>query len=73
MLKDVPYGMYAISGFHDKNNNNKVDRRSIFKIPKEGMITSNNANSKFRPAKFDEAKFELKSPELKLNIKAFYY
>jgi uncharacterized protein (DUF2141 family) len=71
-FKDVPYGTYAVSGYHDENNNEKLDT-GMFKIPKEGLITSNNAKGRFGPAKFEDAKFELKSSELMLKIKVLYY
>ena len=66
-FKDIPYGVYAISGFHDENKNMKLDT-GIFGIPKEGTVTSNNAVGKLGPAKFEDAKFELKTPSLKLEL-----
>ncbi len=71
-FKDVPYGVYAVSGYHDENNNGKLDT-GIFGIPKEGTVTSNNAVGKMGPPKFEDAKFELKSSSLKQEIKVKYY
>jgi uncharacterized protein (DUF2141 family) len=71
-FKDVPYGIYAISGYHDENKNGKLDT-GMFGIPKEGLVTSNNAVGKMGPVKFEDAKFELKTPGLKMEIKVKYY
>jgi uncharacterized protein (DUF2141 family) len=71
-FKDVPYGIYAISGYQDENNNGKLDT-GMFKIPKEGMIVSNDAKGRMGPAKFEDAKFELKSKNLKLVIKVQFF
>jgi uncharacterized protein (DUF2141 family) len=71
-FKNVPYGIYAISGYHDENKNGKLDT-GMFGIPKEGTVTSNNAVGKMGPPKFEDAKFELNSSILKLEIKVKYY
>lgn len=71
-FKNVPYGIYAISGYHDENKNGKLDT-GMFGIPKEGLVTSNNAVGKMGPVKFEDAKFELKASSLKLEIKVKYY
>ncbi len=71
-FKNVLYGVYAISGFHDENRNGKLDT-GMFGIPKEGTVTSNNAVGKMGPAKFEDAKFELKASSLKLKLKVKYY
>jgi uncharacterized protein (DUF2141 family) len=71
-FKDVPYGIYAITGYQDENSNGKLDT-GMFKIPKEGTIVSNDAKGKMGPAKFEDAKFELKSKNLKLNIKVQFF
>ena len=72
IFKDIPYGIYAISGFHDENSNEKLDS-GFFGIPKEGVLTSNNAVGKFGPPKFDDAKFELKTSNFFLTIDVKYY
>jgi uncharacterized protein (DUF2141 family) len=71
-FKDVPYGVYAISGFHDENKDGKL-AKGMFGIPKEGIVTSNNAVGKMGPVKFEDAKFELKELSLKLEITVKYY
>ena len=52
-------GVYAISSFHDENDNKKMDTR-IFGIPKEPIGTSNNAKGFMGPPKYKDAKFEVK-------------
>ena len=57
-FKNIPNGTYAISIFHDENENKKLDT-NFFGIPSEGYGSSNNIRPSFRGANFDEAKFEL--------------
>ncbi|MBQ4822388.1 DUF2141 domain-containing protein [Aquimarina sp. MMG016] len=57
-LNDIPYGEYAISLYHDENNNKKLDS-NFFKIPKEPYGTSNNAKGSFGPPKWEDAKFSV--------------
>lgn len=57
-FKNVPAGQYALSAFHDKNDNGKLDTNMIG-VPKEDYTISNNAKNKFSSPKYDKAKFEL--------------
>ena len=57
-LKDIPSGTYAISLFHDENDNAKLDTY-FFKIPKEPYGTSNNAKGNFGPPSWEDAKFSV--------------
>lgn len=59
VLKNVPPGTYAISVFHDENNNDKLDLK-VMKIPKEPYGFSNNARGTLGPATYQEASFKLK-------------
>ena len=68
VFKDIPNGTYAISLFHDENNNNQLDMY-IGLIPKEDTACSNNAPAKFGPPKWTEAKFELNGETIKQTIK----
>jgi uncharacterized protein (DUF2141 family) len=64
----LPPGQYAISAFHDRNANGKLD--TMLGIPREGFAFSRNPPLRFRAARFDEAKFELSKPlELSLDFK----
>ncbi|MHA7057726.1 DUF2141 domain-containing protein [Aquimarina sp. M1] len=55
-LEDIPPGEYAISLYHDENDNKKLDT-NFFKIPKEPYGTSNNTKGKFGPPSWKDAKF----------------
>lgn len=58
VIKDIPKGEYAVSFFHDENDNNKMDTNFIG-IPKEDYGCSNNATGFMGPPKYDDAKFQL--------------
>ncbi len=68
---NIPDAFYAISVFHDENNNEKVDT-NIFGIPSEGFGFSKNPTLYFGPPKFKECVIEKKS-NTKLNIEIKYY
>lgn len=67
-LKDVPNGIYAISIYHDENDNDKLDM-NFMGIPKEDTSCSNNAPARFGPPKWKDAKFEVKNKTIIQNIK----
>jgi uncharacterized protein (DUF2141 family) len=65
---DVPDGVYAISSYHDEDNNGVLNTILGF-IPTESFGTSNNAPARFGPPEWEDAKFELNNNKpLKLNI-----
>lgn len=67
-LENIPSGTYAISLYHDENNNNRLDKNFIG-IPKEGYGFSNNPNIFGKPD-FEDAKFELNSDkQLTIEVK----
>jgi len=57
-LSNMPEGVYAITMFHDEDNDDEMDRK-WYGPPKEGYAFSNNFTSNIRPARFDDASFEL--------------
>ena len=59
-FENIPEGTYAVSIFHDENNNDKLDSNFIG-IPKEDYGCSNNAKGFMGPPKWKDAKFELNS------------
>lgn len=67
-FKDIPNGIYAISLFHDLNNNNKMDT-NFFGIPKEDYGCSNNAKGFMGPPKWEDAKFQLNNKSIIQQIK----
>jgi uncharacterized protein (DUF2141 family) len=55
---DLPPGEYALSIYHDTNDNGDLDTNFIG-IPKEPVALSNNARPKFGPPKYKDAVFTL--------------
>ncbi|WP_179006183.1 DUF2141 domain-containing protein [Winogradskyella forsetii] len=58
-FENIPAGTYAVSIFHDENDNGKLDT-AMFGIPKEDYGCSNGATGFMGPPEWDDAKFELK-------------
>lgn len=66
-FKNVEPGVYGIIGFHDKNNNDRIDMSSNG-MPVESYGVSNNPMS-FGPPQWSEAKFEVLDQPLNLEIR----
>tara|TARA_R110002072_G_scaffold111649_2_gene239846 strand:+ start:331 stop:756 length:426 start_codon:yes stop_codon:yes gene_type:complete len=66
-FKDIPKGTYAISVFHDENDNNKMDS-NFLGIPKEDYGCSNNVKGFMGPPKWEDAKFKLNNQSVIHNI-----
>ncbi len=62
ILMNIPDGTYAISVFHDKNKDKKLN--TFLGIPTENYGASNNAPSKFGPPKWSDAKFEVSNAKI---------
>ncbi|MCF6222360.1 MAG: DUF2141 domain-containing protein [Flavobacteriaceae bacterium] len=60
-------GTYAVTCFHDSNNNGKMDFQTNG-MPIEDYGVSNNVMS-YGPPQFDDAKFELTNKDLTFEIK----
>ncbi|MDR0694511.1 MAG: DUF2141 domain-containing protein [Prevotellaceae bacterium] len=56
VLDNVAPGEYAVSIFHDENDNGKLDK-GTYGIPVEKTSSSNNAKGTYGPPKFDDCKF----------------
>lgn len=67
-FSNIPEGVYAISLFHDENDNKIMDKNS-FGAPKEAYGCSNNAKGFFGPPKWEDAKFEITNSTITQNIK----
>lgn len=61
VLKDVPYGNYAVSLLHDEDTSGEMNK-NFFGMPKEGFAFSRNFKVVLRAPKYDEVNFEFKSP-----------
>ena len=59
-FEGLAVGTYAVSVYHDKNNNDKLDT-NFLGIPKEDYGCSNNAKGIMSAPKWEDAKFSLKS------------
>ncbi|HEY9114843.1 MAG TPA: DUF2141 domain-containing protein [Bacteroidales bacterium] len=70
VIQDLPVGTYAITIYHDEDNNGEMNR-SWLGMPKEGYAFSNNFTSAIRPASFSDAAFQL-SRDTTLVIKMNY-
>ncbi len=60
VFEELPFGEYAISVYHDENENGVLDA-NFMGIPTEAYAFSNNAPSRFGPAKYENAKFMVES------------
>jgi len=56
IFENLPAGEYAISTYHDENNNGKLDRNAMG-IPSEDYAASNNAKGFMGPPAYNDAKF----------------
>jgi uncharacterized protein (DUF2141 family) len=56
IIKNIPFGEYAIRFFHDENGNNAMDM-NLIGMPTESYGFSNNAKALFSMPGFDKAKF----------------
>ena len=71
-LENIPFGTYAISIFHDLNENGELDS-NFMGIPKEPIGFSNNHFPQFGPPKFKKAAFQLDKSELNMTINMSTY
>jgi len=56
VFRGIPAGSYAISAFHDLDDDNQLDRK-IFGIPSEPYCASRNARRAFGPPRWRDAVF----------------
>ena len=54
MLRDLPPGRYAVSAFHDENDNGELDV-NLVGIPSEGYGFANDPGTAFGPPDFEAA------------------
>lgn len=64
---EVPLGTYAVTVYHDVNDNQKLDTNWIG-IPKEPVAISNNAKGRLGPPKWKDATFELREATVELTV-----
>lgn len=68
---NLPHGNYAISLFHDENENNAIDK-NFLGIPVEGYAFSNNYKPLVKSPTFKDAMFEVREDTKKLYLKLIY-
>jgi uncharacterized protein (DUF2141 family) len=71
VFAEIPAGTYAVSVYHDENNNGKLDANWLG-IPKEGTGASNDAKGRMGPPRFEAARFQLDPPGRTLTIHLRY-
>jgi len=59
VIKNLAPGAYAITAFHDENDNDRLDT-NFLGIPKEAVGFSGSTRPRFGPPSYDQAKFDLK-------------
>jgi uncharacterized protein (DUF2141 family) len=68
-FESVPAGVYAVSAFHDQNDDGEF-ARSFIGRPKEPWGVSKNAKSRvFGPPRWEEAKFPFNPPRDRIAIR----
>ena len=66
-FKDIAAGTYAVSVFHDENDNKKLDKNFVG-MPLEGYGVSNNIRHMMSAPEFKESSFQVNG-EVDKNIK----
>jgi len=66
-FENIEPGEYAISLYHDKDDNEKLN--TFLKMPTEPYGTSNNAKGQFGPPKWADAKFTVSDQKVAQTIK----
>lgn len=69
---NIPFGTYAVSLFHDENDNGKMDY-NILGIPREGFGFSNNPQVRRRAPKFEETSFQLADSLLEMKVDLVFF
>lgn len=64
---EIPYGTYAVTCYHDINNDHNLDK-STFGFPIEPYALSINNDIKWRRPTYNETKFTFQEPFRNLNL-----
>jgi len=67
----LPPGKYAVSSYHDENDNGKLDSDAVG-FPTEGLGFSNDARVATGPPSFAKAAFDLSDEKKSVTIKLVY-
>ncbi len=66
-FQDIPAGSYAVSAYHDENQNGKLDINMVG-IPKEEYGFSNGARAKIGPPSFAAARFSFDGTDATIQV-----
>ncbi|MGF1464038.1 MAG: DUF2141 domain-containing protein [Maricaulaceae bacterium] len=72
VFNGVPPGVYIVTGFHDANADGRLDLHWYGK-PKEGVLASKGARSRFGPPKFKKGAFEVGDAPVVLTLRLFNF
>lgn len=67
IFENMPYGNYAVGVLHDKDKSGEMTSNFIG-MPKEGFGFTRDYNVVFRAPKYEEANFEVDTPEKRMII-----
>ena len=68
---DLPLADYAVSMYHDENDDAKLNK-GLFGVPREGYGVSNNVIHAMRAPTFEEARFRLDDLSNSLTVNVHY-
>jgi uncharacterized protein (DUF2141 family)/pimeloyl-ACP methyl ester carboxylesterase len=66
-VENVPYGDYAVSVYHDKNSNDKMDINNS-NIPSEPFGYSRVKQMLMGPARWNDTRFSITSPNMEIEV-----
>jgi len=69
---NMPFGSYAITSYHDLNENEKVDKNFVG-IPKEPVAVSTIKKKRFSKPKFNKVKMNFDQSEMQVALRFVEY
>lgn len=71
VIKNIPFGNYALSLVHDEDNDGKMNV-NFLGIPKEGYSFSNSKGKMLERPNFEKSVFQHNKPETRLRLRFIY-
>lgn len=71
-FRNLKNGSYGFAIIHDANQNNELDMQWLPPKPKEGVATSNNAQGRFGPPDWGDAKFFYQGGQIAQTVSMVY-
>lgn len=72
VFDNLPFGDYAITSYHDLNENKKVDKNFIG-MPKEPVAVSTIKKKRYKKPRFNKVKMNFAQPEMLVELKFVEY